>query len=213
MPLLHHKRRHTWPYCGPVPHSGNQLVPGPVSVPIQAQALPPQPPQFVVPLVPTDLSGQQDDATSAGIIRPKTPSRAHRLWSISTPKHPVSNSIAASTSLRQIVRPPLDKARSLFVLPTTSASVAATATTTAAGTTGTAPGGNVVVSYFVPSPSPVPVPVPVSVSVQPQRPVLVGDRGRYCGVPPITRRHRRCHSERPRSWREPSASLWPLVEE
>lgn len=205
MPLLHHKRRHTWPYCGPVPRPGNQLVP--VPGPRQAQALPPQP-QFVVPLVPTDLSGQQDDATSAGIIRPKTPSRAHRLWSTSTPKHPIANSTAASTSLRQIVRPPLDRARSLFVLPTTS--TPATTTATAAGTTGSAPGGNVVVPYFVPSPSPVPVSVPVPVQVQ--RPVLVGDRGRNYGVPPITRRHR-CHSERPRSWREPSASLWPLVEE
>lgn len=27
------------------------------------------------------------------------------------------------------------------------------------------------------------------------------------------RRHRRCHSEQPRSWREPSAELWPLKEE
>jgi hypothetical protein len=81
-----------------------------------------------------------------------------------------------------MIRPPLDKARSLFVLPTT-----------------TTAGVNVVVSYWVPQRDAVP------------------DRGRGVSALPsnldVERNHRRCHSEQPRAWRRPSASLWTLQEE
>jgi hypothetical protein len=91
-------------------------------------------------------------------------------------------------SLRRMIRPPLDKARSLFVLPTT-----------------TSAGKQVVVSLWVPQAS----------ETQPAN--MFTDRGRtttddsdYLAA---ERNHRRCHSEQPRSWRAPSASLWTLLEE
>ena len=201
--LLHHRRRHSWPYCGPVPRSsGRQYV-----TTLTNQAPEPDPASlnyshFVVPLVPADLHGQ-DDASSAGIIRPKHTSRAHRLWS--TPKDPVANTSEShrAASLRQMVRPPLDKARSLFVLPTA---------TTAAATPVARPTGNGMVSYLMPSSSSSPSPLPILPVQQP--PLTVDNRGRmFNRVLDVERGHRRCHSERPRSWRQPSASLWTLTEE
>lgn len=206
--LFHHRRRHSWPYCGPVPRSsGRQYVTTLTNQAPEPDPLSPSYSHFVVPLVPADIYGQ-DDASSAGIIRPKHLSRAHRLWS--TPKEPVANTSEShrAASLRQMVRPPLDKARSLFVLPTT--------TTTAAAAAAAAHGGNAMVTYLMPSPSSSPSPTPSSLPVVPvqQPPLVVDNRGRmFNRVLDVERGHRRCHSERARSWREPSASLWTLTEE
>ncbi|OOF99523.1 hypothetical protein ASPCADRAFT_203302 [Aspergillus carbonarius ITEM 5010] len=174
--LVHHRRRHSWPYCGP----GTQLRERrnlPLVIPEQ---------QFLTPVGSGDLL--EDDAASAGIVRSKT-ARPHRRWF--APWDSTTPGAANPGSLRKMIRPPLDKARSLFVLPTT-----------------TTAGESVLISYWVPQGVPVtPVPAPMS------------GRGRASGSETgagylsVERYHRRCHSEQPRSWKRPSASLWPLEEE
>ncbi|OJJ31549.1 hypothetical protein ASPWEDRAFT_62678 [Aspergillus wentii DTO 134E9] len=150
--------------------------------------------QFLTPVV-SDGGFDVDDAASAGIIRSKI-TRSHRIWSSSrdtTAGASESNGSSSTASLRRMIRPPLDKARSLFVLPTT--------TTT---------GQNVVISYWAP-----PAPVPL-VAVQPLSAVEMTRRRivrEESGSLSVERKHRRCHSEQPRAWRKPSASLWPLEEE
>ncbi|PYH95254.1 hypothetical protein BO71DRAFT_208475 [Aspergillus ellipticus CBS 707.79] len=193
MPHLvrHHRRRHSWPYCGP----GTQLrdrrnLP---LITIEQQQQFEQ--QFSTPVGSEDLL--EDDAASAGIVRSKA-GRSHWRWF--APKDSASGAVgqmsisgagSGSGSLRRMIRPPLDKARSLFVLPTT--------TTT---------GQNVLVSYWVPQ----------GAAVQPAAVPATG-RGRTPDYGPAgahllaERYHRRCHSEQPRSWKRPSASLWPLEEE
>lgn len=203
--FLHHKRRHSWPYCGPPSHSARRHY-----APVIAPQAPPPPlsySQFAVPLVTTDLY-EQDDAASAGIVRPRH-SFAHRLWS--TPKGHLatasaSTSTASTSSMRQVVRPSLDKARSLFVLPTAST----VPTTTTWGN------ANMTVSYVVPSPLPLAVQQPivaVSTGHMGNGGYAYGHGYGYGHLPVGRRHHRRCHSERPRAWREPSASLWTLMEE
>lgn len=219
MPHFHHKRRHTWPYCGSpansTPRYYTPIFQGPVSVPVAVPATPaaPQAPhaplnyhQFAVPLGTTDLN-DPDDAASAGLVRPRH-SFAQRFWF--TPKGPIpvtnattNTDTTSASSSRQVARPPLDKARSLFVLPTTS-------------TVRTATGGNTtMVSYAVPS-----LPLTVYRPTVAVNTTQIGNGGYgynygygYGHVPAGRRHHRRCHSERPRAWREPSASLWTLIEE
>lgn len=213
MPHFHHKRRHSWPYCGSpansTPRYCTPIFQSPVSVPVAVPATPaasqaPHAPlnyhQFAVPLGITDLN-DQDDAASAGIVRPRH-SFAQRFWF--TPKGPIpvtnattNTDTRSASSPRQVARPHLDKARSLFVLPTTS-------------TVRTATGGNtMMVSYAVPS-------LPLTV-YRPTVAVNTSQMGNggygYGHVPMRSRHHGRCHSERPRVWREPSASLWTLMEE
>ncbi|KAB8215580.1 hypothetical protein BDV33DRAFT_180638 [Aspergillus novoparasiticus] len=181
--LLHHRRRHSWPYCGPGPRRNVPLM----RVTEQQTELEQQ---FLTPLVSGDYI--EDDAASAGIVPPKSTRPHYRIWphSKSTVEHTIPSTGhsygSGSGSLRRMIRPPLDKARSLFVLPTT-----------------TTAGQNVVISYWVPQ-------KPV---MQPAAP----DRGRELSSLPkhlaVDRNHRRCHSEQPRSWRRPSASLWTLTEE
>ncbi|KAE8385321.1 hypothetical protein BDV23DRAFT_165115 [Aspergillus alliaceus] len=182
--LLHHRRRHSWPYCGPGPRRNAALT----RVVEQQNQLEQQ---FLTPLVSGDYL--EDDAASAGIIRPKDRRSHHRIWPHAKAPvasgqlpNPSSGYSYGSGSLRRMVRPPLDKARSLFVLPTTCTA-----------------GENVVNSYWVPQQHPV-------------RPIAA-DRGRELSSLPshldVDRSHRRCHSEQPRSWRRPSASLWTLTEE
>lgn len=187
--LAHHRRRHSWPYCGGSNTRERRTLP------VITAYEPPhsfeQP--FLTHLVPGDLP--EDDATSAGIVRSKT-TWSHHFWPYSRhavpPEQQYSTTAAGSgsgSSLRRMIRPPLDKARSLFVLPTT-----------------TTAGDNVFVSFWVP-----------------QRPQLgapagrIPDRGRTLGNSlghlSIDRNHRRCHSEQPRAWRRPSATLWTLKEE
>ncbi|KAE8375360.1 hypothetical protein BDV26DRAFT_17687 [Aspergillus bertholletiae] len=184
--LLHHRRRHSWPYCGPGPRRNVPLM----RVAEQQAQLEQQ---FLTPLNSSDYFG--DDAASAGIVPPPKTTRPHyRIWPYSkttvehtTPRAGYSyGSGSSSGSLRRMIRPPLDKARSLFVLPTT-----------------TSTGQNVVISYWVPQ--------------RPAEQPVAPDRGRELSSLPkhlaVDRNHRRCHSEQPRSWRRPSASLWTLAEE
>ncbi|EAW14337.1 uncharacterized protein ACLA_073720 [Aspergillus clavatus NRRL 1] len=141
------------------------------------------------PPVSTDLL--EDDAASAGIVRSRT-TRSHR-WFL--PKQavrgePAADAAAAAAvggSLRRIIRPPLEKARSLFVMPMT-----------------TMAGEQVVVSCWLP------LAQEVGAVIAAKGEDGVGDRVGYLTV---EKNHRRCHSEQPRSWRAPSASLWTLLEE
>ncbi|RHZ72811.1 hypothetical protein CDV55_108730 [Aspergillus turcosus] len=196
--LRHHRRRHSWPFGSP----GAQLRERRIARDSSASALDPSTlaeleEHYLAPIVSEDLP--EDDAASAGIVRAKT-TRSHR-WFASKHEHAVrhgtagpghkSTAVSGGTgtgSLRRIIRPPLDKARSLFVLPTT-----------------TSAGERVVVSCWV------------SEAGGTQPADVVTDRGRTIteGSDYLTaeRNHRRCHSEQPRSWRAPSASLWTLLEE
>ena len=201
-----HRRRHSWPACGP----------GMTTVPVITVSQPPDPPerQFLAPLVSAELL-ESDDAASAGIVRSgdrsssngsvpryrRWPHYHHHKAAASSQTASARTDASMGSPLRRMLRPPLDKARSLFVLPTT-----------------TTAGEKVVLSYWVPrrappqpsfSPLPSSPPSPAfSETVERGRPVdaAVG-RLRAEG------HHRRCHSEQPRSWREPSASLWTLSEE
>ncbi|KAL4897983.1 hypothetical protein BDV59DRAFT_169009 [Aspergillus ambiguus] len=179
--LTHHRRRHSWPYCGP----GAQKEPLPiikVSAPDDELER-----QFLTPLAPEDLFDDPDAAASAGIVRPSTRSSSHHhhLWPHFRPAGPHEQyHVSGGGTLRRMIRPPLDKARSLFTVPTT-----------------TQAGENVLVSYWV-SQEPGAMDLPN---------VATHHRGRAAHL--RERNHRRCHSEQPRSWREPSASLWTLLEE
>lgn len=193
MPHLHHRRRHSWPYSGP------RKQPLPiikVSAPDDELA-----PHFLTPLAPEDLFDDPDAAASAGIVRspPQQQHHHHHLWShfrtAPTTQTPhLSGSPSPPGTLRRMIRPPLDKARSLFTVPTT-----------------TAAGESVWVSYWVPHGK-----GNLSARGTERTGTAIdagtGIRGREA-LARAERFHRRCHSEQPRSWREPSASLWTLLEE
>ncbi|KAJ5093533.1 hypothetical protein N7456_009394 [Penicillium angulare] len=199
--LPHHRRHHSWPHCGSelcrrAPSNLEIRMLKPSDQGSKTQQLFFQQ-AAAIPLIAEEPIN--DDADMAGIVR--TPSRGmHRLWS-RPQKSSGWNEIPASAStaearkhvhrsvLRRLIRrPPLDKTRSLFVMPTMMNA-----------------GDQVMISGWMPS----------RLSA---RPVMVTDkRGTFSVTdsPQFVseRRHRRSHSEQPRAWREPSASLWTLKEE
>lgn len=199
--MRHHRRHHSWPHCGSElcmreprslelrifkPADGN-----PNFTPWSFQ-------QATVPLIAEEL--EDDDAEMAGIVRSRRP-RVHRLWSrtllrdereeihLSATTVDARKHVHRSVLRRLIRRPLLDRTRSLFVMPTTRRA-----------------GDGTVISGWMPA----------RISAQPVT-VIERKRTALAGVDTAKwlteRRHRRCHSEQPRSWREPSASLWPLREE
>ncbi|KAJ5089662.1 hypothetical protein N7532_008346 [Penicillium argentinense] len=201
--LRNHRRHHSWPHCGsdpcmrescraelPIPQPGAGQ-PGPFVTPWSSQQA------AVVPLITEEFSN--DDAEMAGIERTQIP-RAHRLWSrplrdrredtpIPAAAPEARKQVHRSVLQRLIRRPPLDKTRSLFVMPTTKTA-----------------GDQLVISgWMLPRNS--------------ARPVIMTDRVRTALSAAeearlvAERRHRRCHSEQPRAWRRPSATLWTLQEE
>jgi hypothetical protein len=190
--LRHHRRRHSWPFGSPGAQLREKRIARNSSA-LDPSTLAELEEHYLAPIVSEDLP-DNDDAASAGIVRTKT-TRSHHRWFAS--KHAVrhgssghkSTTMSGGTgSLRRMIRPPLDKARSLFVVPTT-----------------TSTGEQVVVSCWV------------SQADGTQPADFVTDRGRKITDGPeyltAERNHRRCHSEQPRSWRAPSASLWTLLEE
>lgn len=198
--IRHHRRHHSWPHCGSElcmrePRSLELRIAKP------GAGLPTLPQwsfqQATVPLIAEELP---DDAEMAGIIRSRPP-RVHRLWSrpllrdkheethlsstaVETRKH-----VHRSVLRRLIRRAPLDRTRSLFVMPTT-----------------TKAGDQTVISGCMPSRISAP---PLTIIDRNRMAISGVDAERFIAE----RRHRRCHSEQPRAWREPSASLWPLQEE
>lgn len=204
--FLQHKRRHSWPYCGPIARSGTASSAPTKNTPMLLRTPHIHHPQYSVPLIPADIISDEDntnDTASAGIIASKTKTRS-RLWP-TVARNPKSRGtgIPAPVTTPATARPRLDKARSLFILPT------------AATTTALSPAGWNIVPHWMQIAPVSAIPAPVLVPVRPL--VETGDRGRnaVAGLNGhgLVSRHRRCHSERPRSWREPSASLWTLREE
>lgn len=196
----HHRRHHTWPHCG-----SEVCMREPLSVGYRVfkpAKLPPGHSSWefqeatIVPLIAEEVTN--DDAEMAGIVRAP---RVHRLWSLSLGKGrdkgtPISastvearESVHRSVLRRLIRRPILNKTRSLIVVPTTM---------------------NVrdqaVITGWMPSR---PGARPVVASDRIRQDLSALDAARLVAE----RKHRRCHSEQPRSWRRPSAGLWTLQEE
>ncbi|KAF4215555.1 hypothetical protein CNMCM8980_010609 [Aspergillus fumigatiaffinis] len=190
--LRHHRRRHSWPFGSPAAQLRERRIARNSSA-LDPSTLAELEEHYLAPIVSEDLP--EDDAASAGIVRTKT-TRSHRWFaSKHAVRHHTSSQRSATTSggtgsLRRMIRPPLDKARSLFVLPTT----------TSAET-------QVVVSFWVPQAAET---QPADMLADRGRTTTTADESDYLAV---ERNHRRCHSEQPRSWRAPSASLWTLLEE
>lgn len=195
MPLFHRHRRHySWPYCGPSPHGRERLdltdTRGSKLRSSAKEQFLPFKGQNTGPLFTEDIF-DEDDAISAGIVRPKS-TRHHRLWSLSKDRDEVVSSVTEADELpgavlRRMVWAQLEKGRLPFTLHTT-----------------TATGENVTISYLDTMTAP-----EKSAHGPDATKGSLGDE--Y--LRPLPGRHRRCHSEQPRAWREPSACLWTLEEE
>ncbi|KAJ5225669.1 hypothetical protein N7468_006894 [Penicillium chermesinum] len=199
--IRHHRRHHSWPHCG-----SELCMRAPSSAEFRLFNPTPDLPRHPswsfqqaasIPPITEDGPGG-DDAEMAGIVRQS--SRTHRLWSrpiqgLRPSDVPVSamadsrKHVHRSVLRRLIRRPALDKTRSLFVMPTMM----------------TVGDQSRISGWMPPRWS--------------ARPVVVVERSRAAGPILATpqfmaeRRHRRCHSEQPRSWKEPSVGLWTLQEE
>lgn len=182
MSQFHHKRRHSWPYCGSASRSHNR------SVPIITVTGPPDElkEEFLAP-VKTEGLVEGDDAASAGIVRSED--RPHRAWYHSQRGERNQQASAGGISMRKKIQPPLNRARSLFIFP---AAMSAGETT--------------LLPYWI-----------HRLSAHPIHPNATKERGSsrddVRGRLTVKRNHRRCHSERPRAWKEPSEDLWTLQEE
>ncbi|PTU19666.1 hypothetical protein P175DRAFT_0503208 [Aspergillus ochraceoroseus IBT 24754] len=195
----HHRRRYSWPYC----NSGQRLRER-RNLPIITIRGPPNQyaSPFLTPVVSEDLL--EDDVVSAGIMHSQPPRPLYRLWSSSSSSFPETSHMEYQSrakdsspgsglgcgcgSLRRMTQPPLDRTRSLLVLPTTLSA-----------------GQAMISPYWIERLSAHPMPH----SNGPGR-LAEGDaRARLA----VNRNHRRCHSERPRAWKEPSENLWTLQEE
>ncbi|RAL13819.1 uncharacterized protein BO97DRAFT_27203 [Aspergillus homomorphus CBS 101889] len=237
----HHRRRHSWPYCGPSnayhqhshqPLSRNRTLFQSEQQQQQAYQQHLLEQRFLAPVGSEDLL--DDDAASAGISpspsslrKAAAQTRSRRWWwwwyssSRVVPTAPQGNPVGTEGPLRKMMRPPLDKARSLFVMPTTAT---ASHSVDVAGEDAL-----VFTTYWVPQPGVVQVPglggsgavveqpggpPPADGLLAVPVPVDGGPRGRTMAAHLMAERnHRRCHSEQPRAWKRPSASLWPLEEE
>ncbi|GAD96170.1 predicted protein [Paecilomyces variotii No. 5] len=133
----------------------------------------------------------EDDAASAGIVRSKS-ARSRRPWASQKDEDEIVSTVTKADGtpkavLRRVVLPQIDKARHMFPkygMPQR--------------------GDTVVMAYMEVSAPSVP-------PTKPRDAKEVRVRASSESVP--ERHHRRCHSEQPRAWREPSASLWTLLEE
>lgn len=198
--VRHHRRHHTWPHCGSdlcmcEPRSLELRLFKPTNAPPGHSPWPFQE-ATIVPLIAEEVPN--DDAEMAGIVRAP---QIHRTWFLPLGRGrdkniPVSASAAEARKsvhrsvLRRLIgRPPLDKTRSLLVMPTTMTAR-----------------DQAIITGWIP-PRLAARPVVVSDGVRPDISTL--DAARLGAE----RRHRRCHSEQPRSWRRPSAGLWTLQEE
>ncbi|OJJ47268.1 hypothetical protein ASPZODRAFT_1932953 [Penicilliopsis zonata CBS 506.65] len=208
MPLFH-SRRYSWPYCGD-PRVSTDPGPPKQGVRNKEQLVSHSP--FSNPVLAATLFDHEDDAVSAGIDRSKTARshhhhHHHRLWP-NTGKEEKSSQVVSTITeasespgavLRRMIRPPLEKARSLFVLPSMGSEGGYNNMNSDKNNDND---NKVVISYWVES------------HTQAQaKQMAVLDLDDDMLLVPGGRWHRRCHSEQPRSWKEPSASLFTLVEE
>ncbi|KAL6235349.1 hypothetical protein BDW75DRAFT_144082 [Aspergillus navahoensis] len=178
MPHFHHKRRHSWPYCGSTKEL-NERNPPIITITGPADEFEGQ---FLTPIEPEELF--EDDAASAGIVRTQS-TYSHRLWHHAKDRSEANRTSAGTVSLRKMMQPPLDRSRSLFILPSTMSAKET-------------------------------VLLPNWVQRLSAHPIATKERGRPRDDRDrllIEKNHRRCHSERPRSWKRPSEDLWTLLEE
>ncbi|KGO77554.1 hypothetical protein PITC_059940 [Penicillium italicum] len=199
--IRHHRRYHTWPHCG-----SELCMREPRGLEIHVSKLGSGPATYI-PLsfqqtMVTPFSTEQlicDDMGMPELSR--QPKRMPRLWFRSSIKGR-SNQISVSGSsgqtkqvyrsvLRRLTRrPPLNKTRSLFVVPSNMRY-----------------GDPYIISETIPQ------------DVAEQAVFSDLDRGRSsvpranAAISMAKRRHRRRHSEQPRAWRKPSATLWTLHEQ
>jgi len=205
MPLAPHRRHYSWPFGGPSTntHEHHQQTDLRfVNLLSQGNRFPsfeqiPEDPLLIGNLY------EEDDALSAGIIRSTSP-RHSRLWPCGSRKEDaiVSSVTKADelpvTVLRRLIWPRLEKARLYSSVRTADNSVAH---------------GE-----------------PEDVMITYASPLHLTKEGLWIGEleefdklndgdhhrrvrPSRERKHRRCHSEQPRSWREPGPGLWTLLEE
>lgn len=203
MPERHHRRHHTWPHCGSElcmrePRQFEVHVSKPDDGPavyIPSTVHPP----IAYPIMSDDLLC--DDMGMPELAR--QPKRMSRLWfkssdktsneefSVSGISGPTWRQAPRRVFRRLTRRPPLIKSRSLFVVPSNMMAVEPD-----------------VVSAYIP-PQPRAHRVVVSGSDRGRAVTAGSDAARFMAE----RRHRRCHSEQPRAWRRPSATIWPLREQ
>jgi hypothetical protein len=193
MPLFpRHTRHYTWPYCGPVHGHEDRREHDAAR---RRSSLK----DYFLSLEDSTVNPlyldvfYEDDATSAGIVRSKS-SRSYRLWSGPKDEDQIISTITEADGtpravLRRVVLPQLDKARQMFPKHNTPTS-----------------GEDAMVMAYMKVPAP-------------SRPLIKSGEKKERMLNSTSlesepaRHHRRCHSEQPRAWREPSASLWTLLEE
>ncbi|KAL5051353.1 hypothetical protein BDW71DRAFT_202534 [Aspergillus fruticulosus] len=93
MPHFHHKRRHSWPYCGSTKDLSERNLPI-ITVTGPADEFEGQ---FLTPVEPNELF--EDDAASAGIVRTQ-PTYSHRLWHHSKDRSEANRTSAGTVSLQ-----------------------------------------------------------------------------------------------------------------
>ncbi|KAL1964440.1 hypothetical protein VTN77DRAFT_6998 [Rasamsonia byssochlamydoides] len=208
------RRHYSWPFNGPSTKAHDRNS----SIDIGASQLVTRSRNYSLafesavegPFRPGDVY-EEDDAISAGII-PSKSTRRSRLWPSSgdvpegrkrseyREKDVIISSVTEADELptamlRRIIWPRLEKARQLFPLHMTA-------------TTSTVHGDKVIISCLS---SPTLSETEAEMMSEPHRRDTVLDEGYL--KPLAERRHRRCHSEQPRVWKEPSPGLWTLMEE
>ncbi|CAG8234703.1 unnamed protein product [Penicillium nalgiovense] len=199
--IRHHRRHHTWPQCG-----SELFMREPRGLEIHVSKLGGGPTAYI-PLsfqqaVAAPLSTEGllcDDMGMPELSR--QPKRMPRLWFRSSTKGRNDQSSLPGSSgqtkqayrsvLRRLTRrPPLNKTRSLVVVPSNMRS-----------------DDPYIVSGLV-APQNLAKQAGFSDTGRVRSSVAKADAARFVGE----RRHRRCHSEQPRAWRKPSATLWTLQE-
>lgn len=200
--IRHHRRHHTWPHCGSelcmreprgLEIHVSKLGNGPATyIPLSFQrtrAAPFSTEQFLC-----------DDMGMPELSR--QPKRMPRLWFRSSAKGRSNQSSVSGSSgqtkqvyrsvIRRLTRrPPLNKTQSLFVVPSNMGS-----------------GDLYTISGMI-TPHYVAEQALCSDSDMERSSASGVDAARFMAE----RRHRRCHSEQPRAWRKPSATLWTLQEQ
>lgn len=215
MPLVPRHRHYSWPFSGPStkPLDRNTSIDRRVSQ-LASRA------RYRSLAFDSAVEGsfhpedvyEEDDAVSAGII-PSKSTRHSRLWPSSSSdvsegrkrsgyreKDVIISSVTEADELpkavlRRMIWPRLEKARQLLPLHMKAR-------------TSSVHGDNIVISCFsTPNLS------------EKEAELMSERRGRDAELneghlrPLAERRHRRCHSEQPRVWKEPSPGLWTLAEE
>ena len=199
----HHRRHHTWPHCG-----SELCMREPRGLGVHVSK-PDDGPATYIPssiLPPTGYPITTDELLCDDMGMPelsRQPRRVPRFWFRSTTKsrdgefsvsgssEPTWRHTPRRVFRRLTRRPPLSKSRSLFAVPSSAMTFQP----------------SVLSAYLPPQGTSKQM---VIVDFDRRRSSNSGaDAARFMAE----RRHRRCHSEQPRAWRRPSATIWPLREQ